>query len=567
MLSRSGVKVLLVGMQLKHRAFNGSNQALPWLASALNNDGYTNVLQYDLENPSNTIEDLLYEAESSNLIAFAGTFSTQLDQVDSLATKIRLHLKVKGKQRVPIILGGYGACGVQRFSEYAPDIDAYYFGPGVSGIIKIVESIAHGTFWETLHKLEIRGLSYFDKKSSKFKRGLPAMPSSSEELGEIDQTFNRTHISSIHDMKDIFFDDKGKALKTFQLVTELGCPHACSFCSESGAEHDQMFMGRKVQEVPIATIEDAFLSAKQHGYQAVYFDIETAFRNWRRMEIILELMSKYGLVGGLNTRIDTATKDRIRRCGELGIVYQFYGVEHLSPQVLLAVDKFSHRDLKKRLTAAISYRKKTRDAFRWMNSFNIQSSLFLIMGLPKITTRSWEKLLNEDIDEREIKYCATTLEDDLETIEQGFKLTNPKHFNANILRFNPDTSIAWQSRFNCIRPTKENTLDAVSFVPRVASKLGVSTQEFHPIYRFFEGCETNQPFSTAITPERAYRTASLILELACKYKTHVYFDSVFSDAGLIKHNHKTNKYIIAPLKEFGGLPLTNSDIEGYREAA
>jgi anaerobic magnesium-protoporphyrin IX monomethyl ester cyclase len=310
-------------------------------------------------------------------------------------------------------------------------------------------------------------------------------------------------------------------------------------------------MGRKVTTMHLDAVEDHFQRARSLGHRAVYFDIETAFRDWGRMERILEMASDYGLQSGLNTRIDTARPDRIRRAAELGAVYTFFGVENLDPQVLMAIDKFAQGNLQMRANSAVGYAQKVEDSFRWMNESGVQSSLFLIMGLPKIDDASWASVQKSETKSiQDLNFVQTTFEDDESVIREAFRRCNPYHFNANILRLNPDTAMAWQKRFACIRPSGEDPIDAVWFVPRVARNLGLPKQDFHSIYRFFEGVETDQPFSTAIDPDRAYKTAQVILEEANKYGSHVYFDEAIKESGLITGDPRDQGYRIAPLKDF-----------------
>lgn len=233
----------------------------------------------------------------------------------------------------------------------------------------------------------------------------------------------------------------------------------------------------------------------------------------------------------------------------------FFGVEHTDPQATFAADKFADGDLWRRAQKAIGYPKDVDNAFIWQNEAGVQSSLFLIMGLPKIDNASWAKVLGREITQsKDLGYVQTSFEDDVTAIRGTMERCQPYHFNANILRLNPDTAMAYQRRYACIRPSGENPLDAVYYVPRVANLLGITLQEFHPIYRFFEGVEDQQPYSTAMNPQRAYDTACVILQEANKFGTEVYFDFELAKAGLVTGNPKKGEdYKIAPLKDFEGL--------------
>ncbi len=548
-------KIILVGERLQHRAFNGSNQALPWLASALHNNGFDNVVQFDMENRNNTFTKLLHEVEDADLITFSGTFSVSLGQIDQDAAVLKNHLRRIRRGEVPIIVGGYGASGVDRYAQHAPFIDAFSFGPGIEQVPQIVRSVRERRFYQDLRESKIPGLSYYDHDLGKYVRATPIPMPSSEVLSSIDQLYERDYMPEIHDM-EIFSGEDGKPLSTFQLVTEMGCPFECTFCSESGGEQEQMLMGRRVTaEMSLGAVEEHFIKARELGHTSAYLDIETAFRDWKRMEAILELANSYGISIGLNTRIDTARKDRIVRAADLGVDYMFFGVEHTNPQALMAVDKFTEANLLARAQKAIGYSRNVDDAFMWQNEKKIQSSLFLIMGLPKIDDVSWQKVLSGKLTRSsDLVYVQTSYEDDVIAIEGTMSRCQPFHFNTNILRLNPDTKMAWQSRYACIRPSGAEDLDAVYYVPRVAQLLGIGLQDFHPIYRFYEGVEDQQPYSTAMDPQRAHDTACIILREANKYGVHVYFDYELEKSGLITGNPKEGvDYKIASLKDFEGL--------------
>jgi len=539
---------MLVTLPLKHRAFKGSFQSPSWLMSALANHGFHDVRYFNMEKPGFSLDDLLDACVQADFIGLCGVFSMQLDQAVELASAIKNRLKTFGRESVPVVLGGYGAAEVDRLAAFTPQIDAFFFGPGTDGIVQIATAVKAGRFRQALKSREIHGLSYYDFSLKRFVRGRASVLPTPEELASIDQLYCREHVSGLYDMGDIFFDGQGKALKTFQLVTELGCPYECTFCSESGGISDRMFSREdiktrgRVVEVPLESVFKTFEKAALEGYKAVYLDIETAFRNWARLEKILDCAKAHEIKVGLNTRIDTVTEERIRRCAELGVVYQFYGVEHLNPQVLLAIDKFPHTDISKRIAAAEDYPSKVYETFRLLNAYGIQSSLFIILGLPKICDEDWVKLRNGELEFGKVHYAPTTLEDDLETIELAFENCRPKHFNANVLRLNPDTSQAWDPRFECIRPSGAQALDAVWFVPDVKRKLNLPAQEMHPVYLAFESLESNQPYSTAMTPERAFKTFQVIIRKANEFGTHVYVDESVLAAGILTRDGSMKQY-------------------------
>ncbi len=543
----SNTKLLLIGPKLPNRAFNGSNQALPWLGSALYNEGFTNTVLFDLENPKNTLDELLRESETADAIMWAGTFSVQIEQIDVLSERIKAHLKSHGREDTPIIFGGYGAAQPDRFAKYTPWIDAYFYGPGIEQIGKIARAVAENRFYQALKWDGIPGLSFYDRQLNQFVRGPPVPMPSEESLGSIDQFFRREelYLPQSHDM-DIFIDENGKVLSTGQYLSQLGCPNKCKFCGESGGLDDLMF--EIVRRVPLETTKKQMKKAHEIGHRAIYWDIETAFQFPNKFEQDLEAAYQAGIAqNGGNTTILSMyhlQKSIWRRYAELKLTYLFGGVENRNPQVLFAIDKFVHKNPLRRAQIAQEYAGYTDEVFEYMQSVGIPDSLFLIMGLPKVSDKSWQQFLNGEISEQDMIYVPATLEDDIRCIQESFRGTKSTYFNANILRFNPDTGMAHEPRYACIRPSGEEPLDAAWFSPRVANILNLPTQEFHQSFRFFEGVEETQPFTTAIDPERAYRTITTIVNCANRFGSRMFFDQAIQREGLITRDPQTGRYTL-----------------------
>ncbi len=532
------MKIVLIGEKLEHRSFNGANKALPVLASVLDRRGYKNVVQMDLERQDLTIDDVLQECKNSQLICIVGGLATQWSRIDEHAKMIYDSLD----KEVPIIVGGYAAKGVKDIALNTPWITAYFNGEGEEGIAEIVRIVSNGTFNEKMGS--VKGLCFADKEGT-FNESIAPR---AKNLNGIDQNHNLVHIPLVHNM-DMFKDKRGNQLKTAQLYTQRGCPYSCAFCNKSPEGNEVVHVGEEWFKKMVKNLKD-------NDFQAVYLDDDTVTVNQERFRKKMEILYKYGLKVGLNTRIDIEA-ERIRNninniefAKDHGAVYQFFGVEHTDPGALKAIGKFNGTE-EGQWRKAKQYKEDVRLVFQKMASIGIQSSYFLITGLPK---------------EENGVYRPTTLEEDKEAIKFAIEECNPDYLNLNILRFMPGTIAAdmpnsEQSKnpFTCVRPSKDKPINSAHFLPRVAKKLGYEEQEYHGIYRCFESLTANQPISSSITPKRAYETIKYTIDLINKEidkgrkAIELFTDKEILDRGLIKRDEKTRKYEISKLERFRGI--------------
>jgi anaerobic magnesium-protoporphyrin IX monomethyl ester cyclase len=538
-------KIVMIGERLGSRAFNGANKALPVLASSLHNYGYDNVIQMDLERPTLTLEEVINECKDADSIWFVGALATQWPEIDKHSKMIYDSLSKERKKNVPIIVGGYAVKGVEPIAEKTPWITAYFNGEGEKGAVELAESIEKGTFSQD--KSKIKGLCFMDE------RGIfhESIADRVENLDGFDQNYGLVHVSGIHNMN--IFTENGRQLKTAQLYCQRGCPYKCGFCNKSKESKEVRFVGD-------AWFEELVKGLRKHGFEAVYLDDDTETISQREFRSKLEILSKYGLKVGMNTRIDIEA-DRLRklRPGEEsnikfardhGCVYQFFGVEHTDPGVLMAIEKFQG-SVANQERRAEQYREDVKLVFQEMERCNVPSSYFLIIGLPKEIKEKWGP-----------SHRPTTLEEDEEEIRFALEKCNPDYLNFNILRFMPGSKAAdvLSSPFRCVSPSKKSVLKADWFLPRVRrlsqyGKYSYKDQEYHPVFRLYESLTENQPRSIAITPERAYETMGYAINLINqridqgKKATQLFVDHEVMKKGLVKRDTKGH-YWIAPINDF-----------------
>ncbi|ARV62154.1 cobalamin ABC transporter substrate-binding protein [Nostocales cyanobacterium HT-58-2] len=543
-------RIVLVGELLKYRSFNGANKALSVLASSLHNSGFTNVVQLDLERPNLSIENVLSELTNADLVIFAGCMTPQWQEIDEHTKKVFDELQSLGRTNVPILVGGYATKGVEDIAQITPWITAFCEGEGEESIVEIAHVVARGAFYQDMPHLP--GLCFVDRdgkichsnpsdsKTSRFHRSIAHRVSN---FDDIDQNFGLVHVPQIHNM-DIFKSPDGRQLKTVQLFTQRGCAWRCGFCNKSNERNNVVRLSEK-------SLRRQLRQLKQRGFEAVYLDVDsfTVHENAARREA--EILKQEGFVWGSNTRIDLIDYEQMHYLVEHNCVYMFFGVEHTSLEVLLAIHKFNG-SLQSQIKQAQDYPAKVKRVFRDMARVGLPSSYFVILGLPKAK-------LNDS--KREIVgYEPTTFQDDINTIQFGLEKCNPDFLNLNILRFLPGSvaaDIPAHPAYSCVRPTGEKPITAGYFLPRAAKHYNYSVSLNPGVYRLC-GVDKNQPITTAIDPERIYETMRCTMELinakidAGGKPTKLFIDRDLLAVGLVNKDEK-GRYAIAPLEDFAGI--------------
>jgi anaerobic magnesium-protoporphyrin IX monomethyl ester cyclase len=185
-----------------------------------------------------------------------------------------------------------------------------------------------------------------------------------------------------------------------------------------------------------------------------------------------------------------------------------------------------------------------------MRAVGLPSSYFIILGLPKA--------ILDDFGERIVGYRPTDYEDDLAAIRFGLERCDPDYLNLNVLRFMPGSTAAdvpSHPAYECVRPSGAAPITAGYFLPRVARACGYSVPTNHPIYRLCESVGLNQPTTTALDPDRVYRTVEATMGMINARierggrPTRLFIERELFDADLVKRN-ADGRYWLAPLREW-----------------
>lgn len=527
-------KILLIGEKLLHRSFNGANKALPVLASSLCNAGFSNTVQLDLERSDITIEDVCRHASDADLITFAGCLTPQWPEIDKHLQQVHAHLERIGRTDVPIIVGGYATKSVEDIARLSPWITAFFDGEGEEGIVTIAELVAAGTFRQRMK--EIPGICFLTENGTYHQSTAERV----KNISPYDQHFEFVHVPEVHNM-DIFVTPDGRQMKTAQLYTQRGCPWSCDYCNKSTESNG---VNRLTEE----SLREQLRKLKRDGYEAVYLDVDTFTVNEKAARREAEIILEEGLSWGSNTRIDRVDKSLMRFLAGTNCIYMFFGVEHILPEVSIAIGKFNG-PARNQWKQALEYPRKVRQVFTDMSECGFPSSYFLILGLPKAQVDETGQILG---------FEPTTFEDDMGAIRYGLDHCNPDYFNFNMLRFMPGSTAAdmWMHpAYGCVRPSGIRPITGGYFLPRVARQLNYKVPENHGVYRLCESVGLNQPTTTAMDPQRVYDTVKGTMELINdgigrgRKPTRIFIDRDIIQSGLVTRSDE-GEYRMAPLREF-----------------
>jgi radical SAM superfamily enzyme YgiQ (UPF0313 family) len=545
------MRVVLVGEVLRFRSFNGANKALPVLASSLHNAGFSDVVQLDLERPDVSLVDVCRHAIDSDLVAFVGCMTPQWPDLDVTTAHVYAALLDAGRAHVPIVVGGYATKNVDDIARASPWITAFFDGEGEDGIVQIAKSVVSGTF--NASRRAIAGLSFVSPGGMMHKSTAPRTTA----LDAIDQGWGFVHVPHVHDM-DIFRRPDGRQQKTAQLFTQRGCPWRCGYCNKSTEDNFVTRLGEEAMRSQLEQLRDA-------GFEAIYIDVDTFTVNRKAAEREATLLGQYGFAWGTNTRIDQVDQQLLTHCVEHGCVYMFFGVEHILPEVSVAIGKFNG-PLEKQFRSARGYAQRVEEVFGYMRAAGLPSSYFIILGLPHAKLDATGTRIEG--------FTPTTFEQDMEAIRFGLDHCAPDYLNLNVLRFMPGSVAAdapGHPAYSCVRPSRDAPVTAGYFLPRVASSMHYPVRVNHPVYRLCESVGMNQPTTTALDAQRVFDTVRTTIDLINARIDHdqpgtrLFLERELFTAGLVARD-EAGRYSLAPLRDWEGLkdPV---DAQGARDNA
>ncbi|MBN2367489.1 cobalamin-dependent protein, partial [Candidatus Woesearchaeota archaeon] len=156
------------------------------------------------------------------------------------------------------------------------------------------------------------------------------------------------------------------------IYTSKGCSYSCSFCDIPLLENHTVhyYSLKKVTE-------HIDLFVREHKVDGIYFGDEVFTLDRKRTLKVLDILKRYGLPWGCQTRVDLVDSPLLKRMSESGCRQIDYGVESGSDRILKRIGK--------RIT-----RKQIIEAFRNTRKHGIRTFATIMLGHPTETVRDIE---------------------------------------------------------------------------------------------------------------------------------------------------------------------------------
>jgi radical SAM superfamily enzyme YgiQ (UPF0313 family) len=161
------------------------------------------------------------------------------------------------------------------------------------------------------------------------------------------------------------------------IMSSRGCPFNCTFCASSFL-FGKKFRGRSPRNV-VDEIEEV---VSQYNPQSIEFSDDEFTLDRKRVEGICEEIKRRSLSipWACSSRVDTISRELLRRMKEAGCTLIYYGVESGSQRIL---------NLMRKGTTI----KQAIDAIRWTKEVGIETLASYILGFPGETKKDIEKTI------------------------------------------------------------------------------------------------------------------------------------------------------------------------------
>jgi len=266
---------------------------------------------------------------------------------------------IKNVIQKPVIIGGVGVTLYPKESVMPKEIDF--------GFVKHV----HESLPKFLNEFEgmkrfsdIPGLVYKDNGEIKL------VPSSDSSFN-----FNELPNPARHLLQNEIYASFPTKRKNFTaMITSMGCPHRCIFCTVTRTPYSP-----RCSELVLKEIEECYY---KHGIREIdFFDYELTIDRKRVIEICDGIIEKgMDLHWACRTRVDAVDSELLKKMKKSGCDRIYYGIESGVQEILDAI----HKDITlEQVREAIALTKKT----------GIQPLGFFMIGNPGETKETIKKTL------------------------------------------------------------------------------------------------------------------------------------------------------------------------------
>lgn len=245
-----------------------------------------------------------------DLIAVTVTESTFL-----LATQLLGKIK---SYKIPTIFGGVYPTFAPEHALSFPEVDMVCVGEGENCLIDLCNRIENGENYHDVTNLWLKDSNgEIIKNSITNPVDVNSLPAPDFEIFEDEQFYRPMY---------------GQLYKMIPVETHRGCPYTCSFCNspaqntfyskETGKSY---FRKRSFEKIRT----DLLYFRDKLNMEYVYFWADTFFA-WSEKEIdeFCEMYKDIGLPFWCQTRVETVTKERVRKLKDVGLHFMAFGMEH-----------------------------------------------------------------------------------------------------------------------------------------------------------------------------------------------------------------------------------------------
>lgn len=249
---------------------------------------------------------------------------------DSLYPTLQLLQEAKKTNPdIVTILGGPHVDEVHNLTSYSFPVDFTIAGDGEDALLAVLENAVSGT---PIDPSKIHGKSWIYHKGKVVESSggplvLDTLPHMPIEVVDVERHRNDF---------DIFRDEKGDILPTFQMIGMRGCPYVCNFCSEN---RDLAYTnGRSIDNI----LEEIELR-KSQGIKAIFFD-DSTFGAYRSSQgNVKDLLKALGTTGmtfwSLNRFNHLKSPEVVQVYVDAGFTYVYCAIEQFDDPALRSMTK------------------------------------------------------------------------------------------------------------------------------------------------------------------------------------------------------------------------------------
>ncbi|MBF0312295.1 MAG: B12-binding domain-containing radical SAM protein [Oligoflexia bacterium] len=337
-----------------------------FLSNYLTTHGYHNTI---IDSAISTQKIPFYERKNKlleylekylpQIICFSSTHK-EFSEVVAINNCLKITAKKSGKKIFTIVGGPQPTYRASDYLDHG--FDFVCIGEGEKTLLAFVQEIDSKQYrWHKIDGIAWRG-------DGVVTRNPPRSLMSEQEL-------NLLEFSAYKKISQQHFDFnietiRGIPLRTGMILTTRGCPFSCTFCGCPS------IFGHKLRFRPLQSIEQelAFLQ-EQFQIEGVWIIDDTFTMNREHAFAVSDLLKKYNLLWGCQSRVDDRKEEFIQYFKKSGCVQIDFGVESGSQRIL---DQIIRKKIK------VSDVKHT---FTLTKKYKIRSLANFMIGLPTETAK------------------------------------------------------------------------------------------------------------------------------------------------------------------------------------